>query len=181
MWQSKQESSLILTWETGCLFTVRLELLRLRGRSQQERLSVLGLDPSINKLSLDSLFWTIVLGRAEVPEGGQTDQWWGQIGQRNTQKEAAAGCMVASCCNTAGGVQVGLQIIRISPKPHKWKGLRVKLERCCPTVTCCGLHLCCLNVSLQRLSCSILVNRKLTRGSFSFTPGSLFVSSLYSF
>lgn len=41
---------------------VCLQLLRLRGRSQQE----LGLDPSINKLSL---CWTIVQGRAGVPEG----------------------------------------------------------------------------------------------------------------
>lgn len=49
----------------NCLF-VYSELLRLRGRSQQERLSELGLDPSINKLSL---FWTIVQGRAQVPAG----------------------------------------------------------------------------------------------------------------
>lgn len=121
-------------------------------------------------------------GTCWSPRGGETDQWWGQIGQRNTQKETAAGCMVAPCCNTAGGVQVGLQIIRISPKHHKWEGLRVKLERCCPTVTCCGLHLVgcvALNVSLQRLSCSILINRKQTRGSSSFASGSLFVSSLH--
>lgn len=55
MFKSKHEESQILTWETGCLFTVRFELCQGGGggRSQLEHLSVLGLDQNINKLSLD--------------------------------------------------------------------------------------------------------------------------------
>lgn len=101
----------------NCLF-VYSELLRLRGRSQQERLSALGRVPIINKLSLSC---TIVQGRARVPEedeGGGVCSGWRHRGSGGVRLDR--GTRWLCVCNTA-------QSDRSSPAGHRstWPKKRI--------------------------------------------------------